>query len=238
MTEEPGTHLDEVKDALEELSATVEVTDEPGELLQAVCEQVVRVVPGADMASITLVGPGGASTAASTSEVAVSIDSAQYDEGDGPCLRAARTGETVRVDVGTAERLWPHFTGVAREHGVASYLAAPLLVVEGVAGAINLFGLGAHGFRDLDQQYLELYTLVVTTVLRLSHHAVQAREQVRHLRIAMDSRAVIEQAKGILMAAHHIGEEEAFRLLAARSQRENVKLNAVAARFVAESCRR
>ncbi|WP_346051649.1 MULTISPECIES: ANTAR domain-containing protein [Amycolatopsis] len=241
MSELPGgssAHLDEVRQALEALSDTVAVTDDPGALLQAVCEQVVRVVPGADMASITLVRAEGATTAATTHDVAVKIDSAQYDEGDGPCLRAARTGEIVRVEIDTARQLWPHFTTVAREHGVGSYLASPLAVAEGFSGAINLFGFGGHGFLELDQQILELYTLVVTTVLRLSHRATQAREQVRHLRIAMQSRAVIEQAKGILMAAHRITEDEAFQMLTTRSQHENVKLNIIAARFVEDSTRR
>jgi AmiR/NasT family two-component response regulator len=53
----------------------------------------------------------------------------------------------------------------------------------------------------------------------------------------MQSRSVIEQAKGILMAAHRIGEDEAFQLLVARSQQENVKLHTIAARFVADSSR-
>ncbi|GHF50439.1 GAF domain-containing protein [Amycolatopsis bartoniae] len=229
--------LDEVKQALEVLSEAVAETDELGPLLQAVCAQVVRVVPGADMASITILRGDGASTVASTDERAVKIDAAQYDEGDGPCLRAARNGETVCVDLPAAERMWPHFAAVTHGQGVGSYLAAPLDVAEGLTGAVNLFGFGDHGFRDLDQQYLELYTLIVTTVLRLFHRAGQAREQVRHLSTAMQSRGVIEQAKGILMAARRISEDEAFQLLVARSQRENVKLHTIAARFVAESTR-
>ncbi|MDQ0383138.1 GAF and ANTAR domain-containing protein [Amycolatopsis thermophila] len=227
-------HLDEVTRALEELAGTVGDTDDFGVLLRVVCEQVVRVVPGADMASITVLDDTGARTAAATDERAAKIDGVQYDEDDGPCLRAARTGDVVRVEIGTAQRLWPRFTRIAEHYGVASYLASPLQVRDGAAGAINLFGFGEHAFRDVDQKYLELYATVADTVLHLSRRALRTQEQVRQLRTAMRTRGVIEQAKGILMAARRITADEAFQLLVGQSQRENTKLHTVSARFVAE----
>ncbi|MFD4253689.1 MULTISPECIES: ANTAR domain-containing protein [Amycolatopsis] len=227
-------HLDEVTRALEELAGTVGNTDDFDVLLRVVCEQVVRVVPGADMASITVLDDSGARSVASTDDRATRIDAAQYDEDDGPCLRAARSGQVVRVEVGTARELWPGFSAVAAGHGVASYLASPLQVRDEAMGAINLFGFGEHGFRDVDQKYLELYATVVDTVLHLSRRALRTQEQVRQLRAAMRTRGVIEQAKGILMAARRISADEAFQLLVGQSQRENVKLHTISARFVAE----
>ncbi|NIH84394.1 ANTAR domain-containing protein [Amycolatopsis granulosa] len=227
-------HLDEVTSALEELAGTVGNTDDFGVLLRVVCEQVVRVVPGADMASITVLDGTGARSVAATDERAALIDQAQYADDDGPCLRAARTGQVVRVAVSTARQLWPGFVEVAAGHGVASYLASPLQVRDEAMGAINLFGFGEHGFRDVDQKYLELYATVVDAVLHLSRRALRTQEQVRHLRTALRTRGVIEQAKGILMAARRITADEAFQLLVGQSQRENVKLHTISARFVSE----
>jgi GAF domain-containing protein len=230
-------HLDEMTAAFEKLAATFEQTDDLEPVLQAVCVQVMRVVSGADLASITLVRDGVPETVASTDLRAARIDAAQYEEEDGPCVRAARTGDTVRVEVETAARLWPHFTAVACDAGVASYLASPLRVDAGMAGAVNLFGFGAHGFRELDEKYLDLYTVAVETIMRIARRYLVVREQVGQLRAAMVSRAVIEQAKGILMAARGLNENDAFQVLVMRSQDENIKLHTVAARFVSEASR-
>nr|WP_242579243.1 GAF and ANTAR domain-containing protein [Amycolatopsis sp. 195334CR] len=227
-------HLDEVTGALEDLAAALGDADEMGPVLQAVCEQVIRVVPGADVASITLRSDGGYRTAASTDQRAAEIDGKQYEQGDGPCLRAMESGKVVRVEVETAVELWPEFTAVARELGIGSYLASPLTVDSDFVGAINLFGFGAHGFRELDEKYLEMYTVMVETTVRGTHRYLQAKEHIAQLRRAMESRAVIEQAKGILMAARGISADSAFRELVSQSQRENVKLHTIAEKFVAQ----
>ncbi|MEC3976057.1 ANTAR domain-containing response regulator [Amycolatopsis sp. H20-H5] len=235
MTEELGRladHLDEVTDALEALTGTLAREQDLDVILTAICHQVIRVVPGADMASITLPGEGDAETVASTDPRAVEIDAEQYRSGDGPCLRAAATGEVVRVAVETASALWPRFTRVARSLGVRSYLAAPLVIEPELSGALNLFGFEEHGFQELDAKFLDMYTTVVAATVRSTRRYLRAQEHVEQLRQAMDSRAVIEQAKGILMAARGMTAEAAFDELVAVSQRDNVKLREVAARFV------
>ncbi|MGC7096685.1 ANTAR domain-containing protein [Amycolatopsis lurida] len=228
-------HLDEVTGALEDLAAALGDADEMGPVLQAVCEQVIRVVPGADVASITLRASGGGyRTAAATDHRAAEIDGKQYEQDDGPCLRAMETGKVIRVEVETAVELWPDFTAVAHSLGIGSYLASPLTVASDFVGAINLFGFGGHGFRELDEKYLEMYTVMVETTVRGTHRYLQAKEHIAQLRRAMESRAVIEQAKGILMAARGLTADQAFQELVSQSQRENVKLHTIADKFVAQ----
>jgi GAF domain-containing protein len=229
--------IDEVTGALEALTDVLDREDDLGPAFQAVCEQVIRVIPGADMASITVIHDGVAETMSSTDSRAMEIDAEQYRQGNGPCLRAAATGEIVRVDVTRAEELWPTFTASARKLGVASYLAAPLTVDEGLSGAMNLFGFQEHGFHEVEGKLLELYTTMVVLALRSTRRYLRARESADQLRRALSSRAVIEQAKGILMAARGLTPDEAFTTLVSRSQRDNVKLHEVATRFVAEAVR-
>ncbi|MFD1051911.1 ANTAR domain-containing response regulator, partial [Kibdelosporangium lantanae] len=126
----------------------------------------------------------------------------------------------------------PEFVASAKHFGVRSYLASPLRVDEQLAGAINLFGFEDHGFREVDSKLLELYATVVTFGLRTNRRYRETRELADHLETAMRSRAVIEQAKGILMAIHKITDEQAMERLIARSQRANIKLRDVAADFV------
>lgn len=83
--------LAEIAESLEALTSVLVSTTHKETILQAVAEQVVGVVPGADMASITILGEAGPYTSASTDPRAWQIDDAQYAEDDGPCLRAART---------------------------------------------------------------------------------------------------------------------------------------------------
>jgi GAF domain-containing protein len=234
MTGEPilSEHLDELTAAMTDLTGALESEPAEAEILDAVCAEAVRAVPGADMASITAIRDGEPTTAASTDERAVTIDRFQYAAGEGPCLRAAETGEVVRLPLATAGAIWPEFTAHARELGVGSYLAAPLRVDEHLAGALNLFGYGDHGFAETDSQMLQLYTTVVSFGLRTTRRYHRARQRTTELETAMRTRAVIEQAKGILMAVHRISADDAMKRLVAESQRTNVKLRDIAARFV------
>lgn len=110
--------------------------------------------------------------------------------------------------------------GTAGPNGAAGTVSVPL--ADGAA--LNLYG----GVRDADLSLLELHISVATALVR-------ATEVIDQLEYAIETRAVIEQAKGILMATHRTTEAEAFRMLVDRSQAENRKLHLVAAEFVASA---
>jgi GAF domain-containing protein len=226
--------LDDVTGALADLSDVLTRTEDLGRVLQRSVEQVTRAIPGADMASVSILRDNSttAETVASSSEQTWVIDEDQYAAGDGPCLEAARTGRVVRVSVEQATERWPEFTRSARAAGVASYLSAPLHVDEEFAGSLNLYSERAHGFGDLDEAILRLYTTAAAAAIANTRRYTQARDLATQLGQALDSRAVIDQARGILMATHGIDAEQAFALLAKESQNTNVKLREVAARLV------
>ena len=224
--------LDEVTGALESLTAALDTEDDFQVLLHQACLQVVAAVPGADAATVTLVRDGEPHTAATTSELVAELDRDQYRNG-GPCVEAARRGRVERVPVEEARERWPKFADDAHNAGFDSFLSAPLVINAGHAGAINCYGIGAAGFADLDVRLLELYTTAVEAILRVHQRYTEAAGLAEHLRTALTSRAVIDQAKGILMAVRQIGADEAFTLLVEQSQRENIKLRSLAERFVA-----
>ncbi|WP_290056852.1 ANTAR domain-containing response regulator [Amycolatopsis solani] len=225
--------LDDVTGALEALSAALRDEDDFRVVVQHVCRQVAQAVPGVDETSVTLSQGGRARTTASTSERVTSLDEDQYRLDDGPCLEAMRSGKLVRTTVADAAERWPDFTRGAQEAGFGSFLAAPLVADEVYSGAINCYGEQDDGFAEVDAQVLELYTSAVEAVLRVYHRYVEARDTADHLRTALTSRSVIDQAKGMLMAIRQIDAEAAFALLVEQSQQENVKLREVAERFVA-----
>lgn len=230
MTDNP---LDEITAALAALSKA----DDIDEVLNAVCQHVVLLLPGADYASVTLDRRGSPSVAASTSPRATRLERRQYTEGEGPCLTGARTNMLVRGTVAEVKNLWPGFAAEATGAGVHSFLAAPLAIEDGVSGALNLFGGQPHGFRDVDVTVLDLFTTTASAILRMTGRYSQAVEVIGQLDRALATRAAIEQAKGILMATHRTSEAAAFRMLIDQSQASNKKLHLIAEEFVANASR-
>ena len=117
--------LDEVARALSDLRSMLAREEDIGRVFQRSVNQVIRAIPDADMASVSVLHGDAAETVASTSERVWAIDSEQYAAGVGPCLEAARTGHFVRVTIPEALERWPAFARSARAAGVASYLSAP-----------------------------------------------------------------------------------------------------------------
>lgn len=229
------TVLDEVTGALESLTASLDAADDFTILLHQMCAQVVHAVPGVDEATVTLLTDDQPSTVASTSDVVTGLDHDQYTVGDGPCLEAASSGKLVRLSVADAAGKWPDFARDAAAAGFGSFLSAPLVVAEGYGGGVNCYSRARGGFAELDEKLLDLYTSAVTPTLRVYCRDQQSRDTAEHLRVALQSRAVIDQAKGILMAVRQISADEAFTLLVEQSQRENRKLRDLAGQLVSQA---
>jgi GAF domain-containing protein len=227
--------LDDVTDALAELSQILDQEEDLAAIMERVCHQVVSAIPDADLASVTVLRDGVPETLAWTDHLTLVVDRAQYDVDEGPCLEAARSGQIQPVPVSDAAQRWPAFAKAASDLGIGSYLAAPLFIDDEYHGSLNLYGKRTHGFRALDAALLGLYTTAAEAALRNTLRYLNARRHMADLHQALTSRAVIDQAKGILMAAHGISADEAFTRLADRSQIENRKLRDLAAEFVAEA---
>ncbi|MCR6483563.1 GAF and ANTAR domain-containing protein [Amycolatopsis sp. OK19-0408] len=226
--------FDELAGAARSLTESFESDEGEQSVLDTIVAEAVRAFPDADMASITAFHHGEPETAAHSDPRAVEIDRGQYQAGTGPCLRAAETGDVVRIAMPNAADRFPEFARRASAFGVGSYLAAPLRVDDTLAGALNLFGFGDHGFAAAESHLITVYTTLVSFGLRSARRYRHAAEQCEHLTTAMRSRAVIEQAKGMLMAIHRIDAETAMRRLVTESQQTNTKLRDVAGRFVVE----
>jgi GAF domain-containing protein len=187
-------------------------------------------------ASVTIIERGRAITVGSTSDSAQALDDAQYTAGDGPCLSAARDGVLVRIDDAGSEQRWPDFCRRAVEHGVHSSLSVPLsLSGDDSWGGFNVYGSVAAGFSDDDEQLCQAFASQASIVVSNVQAYWASLKLSRNLSRAMESRGVIEQAKGILMSTHRVDADGAFDLLVGRSQTENRKLREVASDVVREA---
>ena len=206
-----------------------------GDTLLRVSRITTDALPAATMAGITLLGENGKpTTGVFTDDESPEIDEAQYRSGKGPCLDSWRERRVVRIDdMATAGEEYTEFAEAAQAHGIQSTLSLPLVAGDTGVGALNLYARTANGFSTDDEALGLDLAGAAAIVLANSSAYWQAAELGEQLGQAMQSRAVIEQAKGILMArSPELSAEDAFDLLRKASQRENVKLRDIAQRLV------
>ncbi|WP_416061197.1 GAF and ANTAR domain-containing protein [Rhodococcus indonesiensis] len=223
----------EIAVALRRLSDALDEGDELPEMLQRLVDNIVKIVPDAGSAGVTLLRDGRLETEVCSTPLVYELDHAQFLAGAGPCLDAARSGRVVRADRAEMRRRWPQFWERAEQFGTASTLAAPLRIDDETAGSFNLYSEHDHGFESLDETLVEVFTTAVETALRQARRGARARTEIAQLGRALQSRPTIDRAVGIVMAARGLTAEEAFAVLVRQSQHENVKLRDVAARLVA-----
>jgi GAF domain-containing protein len=200
--------------------------------LSRVAELTIEAVEPADMVGLTMLVEGRNRTAIFTDDAAPEIDQAQYDTGEGPCLEAFSTQRITMIRSTLEDGPWPEFRRVAAAHGIRSTMSLPMLVDKRAVGAMNLYSNRERAFDDDDAETGMLFASQASIVLANAQAYWDARELSSGLSEAMRHRAVIEQAKGMLMAAQGCDEDDAFELLIKASQRENVKLRDVAQRLV------
>ena len=204
------------------------------ETLDRVANLAQEAVPATDMAGLTMVVEGRARTAVFTDDEAPEIDSAQYETGIGPCLDAFRHQEVFRIDDTTKDERWAPFSEAAAAHGIRSTVSLPLIANHEGVGALNFYSRSAAAFTDEDVEVGARYATQAAIVLANSQAYWDAYQLSQDLATAMRSRAVIEQAKGILMGAQRCSPDEAFQILVRASQRENRKLRDIAEELVSK----
>jgi GAF domain-containing protein len=201
-------------------------------LLQRVTEIARQAIDGADSVGVTIDLGGRAYSAVHTDRRTLRVDSDQYDAGEGPCLHAARTRSIVLVDAGDAVQRWPEFAAAARDEGILSFLAAPLFTAEQTLGSFNLYAAKPSAFDAVDAEILDMLTATVSRAIGDFARFKSARDVADSIQLALQTRAPIEQAKGVLMAIHNVDADAAFDLLRRESQATNIPVRTVAANLL------
>lgn len=201
-------------------------------VLTKVAELAKVTVSGAHEVSVTLVRGSGAHTAAYTGDLALTLDEWQYREGGGPCLDAAAAAGTVSVPDLTVDNRWPVYLRRAMEAGVRSSLSVGLPVHELVTGALNIYAIKPDAFDEDSVLVAQTFSGYAAVALANAHLYDTTATLALQMSAAMEHRAVIEQAKGVLIAERHCTPQEAFTILAKLSQDSNRKLRDVAAALI------
>lgn len=233
---------EDLRTSLDDLAALASGSSGLQGLLDKVAAYAVHGIPGADGAGVTLLrvdGPEHVVEALAASHAFVTeIDRIQYvTVKEGPCITAARERRTVRSGSLGGEKMWPHFGPRVGRLGVHSALSLALLLPGRTVGAINVYAYGKDVFDAHAAELGELFAAPAAVAVHNAQLLAQAVTLATQLRTAMSTRPVIDQAIGLMRGRSGGTAEEAFTRLRAISQREHVKVAAVAQRLVEDAVR-
>ncbi len=204
------------------------------EVFQHLVDLAPAVVAGCDHASLMLSGKEGYTTAASSDEVAQTVDALEREVGEGPCVDAIEE-EPGQIDADLAQHSsWPRLAGRVLAETPVRGMAGFRIMVEGrKVGALNLFSDTPDAILAGADE-----AAVLAAFASVALRAVADQERVDSLLLGLESNREVGKAIGLLMSAHGIGSEEAFELLRKASNDMNIKLKDVAREVVDNAERR
>ena len=210
------------------LGAVLLSTETISSAVELVTALLVETVPGATGAGVTLVDSRGTRSVAASDDLVTEADRLQYELGEGPCLDSWRDRATLQVDDTTTEARWPQWSKAAAQVGVRSMLSSPLLAGQDCVGAIKVYSTEPGAFDARAAHVVELFARQAAVLLANMQTLADARRTSAQLTEALQTRDVIGQAKGILLARGVADDRAAFATLVAMSQHTNAKLRDVA----------
>lgn len=208
----------------------------PAESLDSILGHIgrlgVEALEGWDAAATTLVEGDRVATFGGTDDRINPIDQNQYDTGRGPCVDAVRE-ETVRYFNGSLdEPRWRQFAEAAAAEGIYSVFSFPLKAKDEVIGALNFYSHERDALRPGQREEGLLYAGQAAVAISNAKEFIALGSKVEQLGEGLQSRTMIGQATGLLMAQEGITSEQAFQKLVSVSQNANLKLRDIAQRFV------
>jgi transcriptional regulator with GAF, ATPase, and Fis domain len=203
------------------------------ELLTLLADRCVSIL-GVSAAGLMLAGPDGVlRVIASSSEQMHLLELFELQTDEGPCLECFQTGNAVtHDDLSSAALRWPKFAPEAISNGFHSVHALPMRLRGNVVGALNLFQTEMEGI-DLEGVRAAQALADIATIAILQYRATLASDDLTdQLNTALNTRVVIEQAKGIVAEHNKLDMEQAFAALRGHARHNNLRLADVAAAVV------
>jgi GAF domain-containing protein len=202
------------------------------ELLYRVTQHAVSVADAAGAGIMLTDSAQGLGFAAASHESVTELEQLQSVTERGPCHEAYTTNQVVVVDDLRATDRWPRYRARALENGFSAILGVPMSACGRTIGVLNIYRTVSRPWMRCEIDAAEILATMGAGYILHGHHLATQRQLAEQLHTALQSRDVIGQAKGILMARHRVGPDEAFELLRGMSQSANRKLRDVAAHVV------
>ncbi len=201
--------------------------------LTVLAARCVEILDASATGILVADGDGHLRLIAASSEQARLIELFQLQNDEGPCMEAFSSGQTVvNNNLRAAVGRWPQFTPYAVNAGYGSVYAIPLRLRGNTIGALNLFRSDTGTLSDGDIALAQALADLATITILQAEATTEARRREEQLQYALDSRIIIEQAKGMVAEHRQIDMAAAFEHIRSRARNTNTKLTDVAAQII------
>jgi hypothetical protein len=207
------------------------------DLMHRVSQEAVRMIADVTWAGVTAQFTGPPFTAAHTDAWVLVVDEGQYQQHDGPCLRAMRTDRSVWMSADQVRNRWPLLAVAADEVGVRSFRAEPLHVEDSAVGSLNLYSDTTGGLTEPDTDLLTVLTWYLDRGLTNYCNTQPGENLALRIRAAARDGNTIGQAVGIVMAVGKIDATSARDILHRVAEHRKMPLLLVARDLVDRNTR-
>jgi GAF domain-containing protein len=222
----------ELAERISEVARLLETDDEGDAALLRLADLGAELVPGVTAAAMTVMAGTEAHTFAVSDARIGELHRLQFASGEGPIVETLRHNEARHIPDTDAEERWPAFCRAATEAGLRSLVSLPLHTAQRPAGAVALYADLPGTFSGTAHDIALLFAAQGGTALHNAEIYGACRQMTDNLQLALEGRAIIEQAKGVLHAKLAVSPDEAFELLRRSSQNTNQKVRVIAAQLV------
>jgi GAF domain-containing protein len=225
-----------VVETLVTLADTLVDTYDLIDFMHTLAERCVEILDVSE-AGIMLADPDGhlRHIACSSEEMRL-VELFELQVGEGPCFDAYNTRAAVACDsLQAAQARWPQFAPHAREGGFSSVSAVPMRLRSQVIGALNLFSTRSTALSQRDLAVAQAMADIATIGILQERAIRDSRAFSAQLEVALDSRIVIEQAKGIVAERNQVGVDEAFQQIRHFARSHNRLLSETARQIIANA---
>lgn len=218
---------------LRRFAATMSDSFEVNDMLYQLGDTAMAILD-ADGAGVSLAARDGhLRFVTATDRSLTELEMVQESEQEGPCVEAFRRNEVVLVSDIAAEPRWDRYRQAARHADYQAVVGMPLVVGEHRLGSLNLYQRRIRTWSDDDIDAVRTLADIATAYIVRAGELVEARTIADQLQRALDSRVIIEQAKGIISNRHEISVSEAFDVLRSHARRQRRPLREVSTDVVA-----
>ena len=225
----PSGDMNEAVNSLADLRLSEETLDS---VTSHIGRLGVQALDGWDAAGTCVVEGRQVATYGITDELIRKVDQGQYDSGRGPCVDAMRNGEVHYFKGESVPLRWRQFADTAADAGIYSVLSFPLRLDNEVIGALNFYSKERDAIRNGQREEGWVFASQAAVTLSNAKKLVSKSMQVEQLEHGLETRTMIGQATGLLMAQEGLTSDQAFQKLVSVSQNANLKLRDIALRYV------
>lgn len=208
-----------------------------GDLLYRLVDQVVDVL-GVDGAAVSVAEDGEPlSLVAATDGAVAGVEARQLEAGRGPCWEAFEAGDPVVVDDLASETRWDDWCELARNAGFSAVAGIPMPVAERRIGALDLYHRAVHAWTSEELRVAQVLADTASGYIVNTTELTRSRTLADQLQRALDSRVIVEQAKGVLVERRGVSPDEAFGVLRTYARSHSMRLHEVCRQVVEEQLR-